>query len=58
VTVPASLVTQFPCFEGGLFQVPSSLTRFDRDVVDTGSGPVELFVGSGVGSRGHRERDT
>jgi hypothetical protein len=48
VTIPAALASQFPYFEGGLFQVPSSLTRFERDVVETAEGPIELLVGSSV----------
>lgn len=46
LVVPGSLISQFPYFEGGLFQVPSSMGRFDRAVVDTPDGTVELFVGS------------
>ncbi len=46
LVVPGSLISQFPYFEGGLFQVPSSMGRFDRAVADTPDGTVELFVGS------------
>lgn len=46
LTIPGSLIAQFPYFEGGLFQVPSSMGRFERDVVATPDGEVELFVGS------------
>ena len=43
-TIPGALIAHFPYFEGGLFQVPSSLGRFARGV--TAAGDIELFVGS------------
>jgi len=45
LVISGELISQFPYFEGGLFQVPSSIGRFDRDVVTTPDGQVELFVG-------------
>ncbi len=44
LTIPGALITRFPYFEGGLFQVPSSFGRFARAVVP--GGDIELFVGS------------
>lgn len=46
LVIPGALISRFPYFEGGLFQVPSSIGRFRRDVVTTPDGEVELFVGS------------
>jgi len=48
LVIPGELISQFPYFEGGLFQVPSSMGRFQRDFVATPDGEVELFVGSMV----------
>lgn len=48
LTIPGSLITQFPRAANGMEQHDSSLTRFSRDVVRTSAGPVELFVGSRV----------
>jgi hypothetical protein len=47
VTVPAGLIEQFPYTTGeGLFQWPSWLRRFSRDVVVTPAGPYEMVVAS------------
>ena len=47
VVVPASLTADFPIPSCGECE-GSTLTRFTRDVVDHGSGPIELLVGSQV----------
>lgn len=45
--IPGSIVARMPEFGGiGLLQWPSELIRYSRTVVETGAGPVELFVGS------------
>jgi hypothetical protein len=44
LTIPAALIAEFPYFEGGLFQVPSSLGRFARALVP--GADIEFFVGS------------
>jgi hypothetical protein len=49
LVVPGELITLFPRqSDGGLGQHPSWLARFDRDVIETDAGPVELLVSSTV----------
>jgi len=48
LTIPGSLIAQFPRASSPMEQHYSWLVRFDRDVHQTGAGPVELFVGSMV----------
>jgi hypothetical protein len=45
LVVPANLTAQFPIPSCGECE-GSTLTRFTRDVVDFGAGPIELLVGS------------
>ncbi len=45
LTVPASLTAEFTIPSCGECET-SYLSRFTRDVVDVGQGPIELFVGS------------
>jgi len=47
LTVPASLTAEFPIPSCGECEI-SYLSRFTRDVVDFGQGPIELFVGSRI----------
>lgn len=45
--IPGAVVAAMPEFGGeGLFQWPSELQRYSRDVAETSAGPVELFVSS------------
>jgi hypothetical protein len=48
LTIPGSLITQFPRASSAMEQHFSWLVRFDRNVTQTSAGPVELFVGSMV----------
>ena len=45
ITIPASITEQIPIPSCGECEM-SYLTRFTRDIVDFGDGPIELFVGS------------
>lgn len=47
LTIPASLTAEFSIPSCGECET-SYLSRFTRDVVDFGAGPIELFVGSRV----------
>ncbi len=48
LTIPGSLITQFPQPSSGMEQHYSWLARFTRDVVQTSAGPLELLVASRV----------
>jgi hypothetical protein len=48
LTIPGSLIAQFPRASSGMEQHSSWLVRFDRSVEQTSAGPIELFVGSMV----------
>lgn len=48
LVVPGALVTQLPEQSSGLEQHSSWIARFDRDVVETDAGPVELFLSNRV----------
>lgn len=48
LTVPGSLISEFPRASSAMEQHFSWLVRFDRDVAQTSAGPIELFVGSRV----------
>lgn len=48
LTVPGSLIADFPQPASGLEQHASYLVRFDRDVEDGAVGPIELLVSSEV----------
>ena len=46
--IPGGLITQFPQASSMMEQHSSRLVRFDRGVVQSSAGPLELFVGSQV----------
>jgi hypothetical protein len=46
LVVPGDLIAQFPRPPLSVLHHPSWLARFNRDVIDTAAGPIELFVAS------------
>jgi hypothetical protein len=46
LTIPGGLIAELPRASSGLESHPSSLMRFDRALVDTPAGPIEIVIGS------------
>ncbi|HLU66196.1 MAG TPA: hypothetical protein VKZ63_07960 [Kofleriaceae bacterium] len=48
LTIPGSLITQFPRDDSGHEQHFSWIARFTRDLADTPAGPIELWIASRI----------